>query len=128
MVSDVRVRRAIPVLLTPVYRRKFDANGRIEDTHGQYPDLTRTVASTMGVPLIDMHRASADIIASFGADSSTKLFLQLEKGQNPNYPDGVHDNTHFRPLGAELMARAAVEGIRAVLPPLAAHLKSGQPR
>jgi lysophospholipase L1-like esterase len=128
MVSDVRAKGGIPVLFTPVYRRKFDATGRIEDTHGQYPDLTRSVATSLGVPLVDMHRASAEIIASYGADSSAKLFLQLEKGENPNYPDGVHDNTHFRPLGAELMARAAVEGIRALLPALGAHLKSAASR
>ena len=128
MVNEVRAKQAIPVLLTPVYRRKFDANGRVADTHGQYPDLTRVVATALAVPLIDMHHASADIIASYGADSSAKLFLQLEKGEHPNYPDGVHDNTHFRPLGAELMARAAVEGIRAALPALGAHLKSAPPR
>ncbi|MEP7000932.1 MAG: rhamnogalacturonan acetylesterase [bacterium] len=124
MVNEVRARNAIPVLLTPVYRRKFDKSGRIEDTHGEYPDLTRGVAANLDVPLIDMHRSSADVIASFGADSSTKLFLQLEKGENPNYPDGVHDNTHFRPLGAELMARLVVDGIRALKLGLATHLKS----
>jgi lysophospholipase L1-like esterase len=114
MVTEVRARNAIPVLLTPVYRRKFDKNGRIEDTHGEYPDLTRGIAAKLDVPLID----------SFGADSSTKLFLQLEKGENANYPDGVHDNTHFRPLGAELMARLVVDGIRALKLGLATHLKS----
>ncbi|MEO8621945.1 MAG: GntR family transcriptional regulator, partial [bacterium] len=106
--------------------RKFDKNGRIEDTHGEYPDLTRGVAAKLEVPLIDMHRSSADVIASFGADSSTKLFLQLEKGENPNYPEGVHDNTHFRPLGAELMARLVVDGIRALKLGLATHLKSAE--
>ncbi|MEO8625039.1 MAG: GDSL-type esterase/lipase family protein, partial [bacterium] len=29
MVNEVRAHKAIPVLLTPVYRRKFDQNGRI---------------------------------------------------------------------------------------------------
>ena len=112
MVAEVRAREGLPVLLTPVQRRKFNAKGELEDTHGAYPGYTRTVASELHVPLIDMQAASGAILASFGPDSSTKLFLQLEKGENPNYPDGVHDNTHFRPLGAELMARAAVQGIR----------------
>ena len=128
MVREVREKNAIPVLLTPVYRRKFDAAGDLEDTHGVYPELTRSVATALKVPLIDMHRGSAEVIASLGVDSSAKLFLQLEKGENPNYPEGVHDNTHFRPLGAELMARIAVDGIRAVLPDLAAHLKGAPHR
>jgi lysophospholipase L1-like esterase len=121
MVADVRARHAFPVLLTPVRRRNFK-NGQLYDTHGEYPDLTRRVAAEQHVPLIDMHASSAEVLSSYGPDSSTKLFLQLEKGENPNYPDGVHDNTHFRPLGAELMARLAVDGIRAKVPELAAHL------
>ncbi len=121
MVADVRARHAHPVLLTPVRRRNFE-DGRLVDTHGEYPGLTRRVAAELNVPLIDMHASSAELLSSYGPDSSAKLFLQLEKGVNPNYPDGVHDNTHFRPLGAELMARLAVDGIRATLPELAARL------
>src|SRR4051812_39985697 len=124
MVNDVRAKRGVPVLLTPVRRRKFDDAGHLVDTHGEYPDLTRSVANALHVPLVDMHVSSAEVLQRYGPDSSAKLFLQLEKGENPNYPEGVHDNTHFRPLGAELMARLAVDGIRSALPDLAAHLKS----
>src|SRR6476620_6233069 len=53
MVSDVRAKHGIPVLLTPVRRRKFDATGQLVDTHGEYPDLTRSVATALHVPLID---------------------------------------------------------------------------
>ena len=124
MVEEVRARHAFPVLLTPVRRRKFDRNGQLEDTHGEYPGLTRAVASKLSVPLIDMHESSAAVLSSYGADSSAKLFLRVEKGENPNYPDGVHDNTHFRPLGAELMARLALDGILSLQLGLVAHLKS----
>ena len=126
MVNDARARGATPVLCTPVYRRSFDSTGLLVDTHGEYPGLTRRVARELRVPLVDLHRASAGIIASYGADSSTKLFLQLEKGENPNYPDGVHDNTHFRPLGAELMARAAVDGLKALELDLTSRLKASR--
>jgi lysophospholipase L1-like esterase len=127
MADDARAKGALPVLLTPVRRRKFDKNGQLEDTHGEYPDIMRAIAAEYAVPLIDMHRTSADVVASYGADSSAKLFLQVEVGENPNYPEGVHDNTHFRPLGAELMARLAVDGIRELKLGLAAHLKSAAP-
>jgi lysophospholipase L1-like esterase len=127
MVQDARARGAIPVLFTPVRRRKFDDAGRLVDTHGEYPGYTREVARRQKVALIDMHESSADVLASFGADSSVKLFLQVEKGENPNYPDGVHDNTHFRPLGAELMARLAVDGVKSLKLNLTRHLKSYSP-
>ena len=123
MVNDVRGKKGFPVLLTPVYRRKFDAQGTVVDQHGVYPDIVRSVAAELKVPIIDMHRSSGALLQKIGPDSSLKLFLQLEPGENPNYPQGVHDNTHFRPLGAELMAGLAVEGIRASVPALAAHLR-----
>jgi lysophospholipase L1-like esterase len=124
MASEVLAKGGHPVLMTPVRRRKFDDHGRLVDTHGEYPSYTISVARELHVPLIDMHASSAEVLQSYGADSSAKLFLQVEKGENPNYPEGVHDNTHFRPLGAELMARCVVDGIKAVLPELAAHLNS----
>ncbi|MES2180168.1 MAG: rhamnogalacturonan acetylesterase [Gemmatimonadota bacterium] len=124
MIDEVQARGGLPVLMTPVVRRRFDANGRLENTHGEYPELTRAVATERKVPLIDMERGSAAVLQSFGADSSAKLFLQLAPGENPNYPEGVKDNTHFRPLGAELMARIAVDGITALKLELAAHLHS----
>ena len=127
MVADVRAKHAMPVLLTPVRRRNFDKNGQLKDTHGEYPDIVRAIATEQDVPLIDMHKSSAEVVASFGADSSAKLFLQVEPGETPNFPEGVHDNTHFRPLGAELMARLAVDAIRSLHLPLAAHLKYQRP-
>ncbi len=118
-VADVRAKQATPLLLTPVRRRKFDDAGRLVDTHGEYPDLVRAVAAEQHVALLDMHERSAEILTRYGVDGSRQLYLQLAPGDDPNYPQGVQDNTHFSPLGAELMARAAAEGIRALDIPLA---------
>jgi lysophospholipase L1-like esterase len=111
-VEEVRAKKAHPVLLTPVMRRRFDKDGKFYDTHGEYPAIVRTVAHEYEVPLIDMHRESETVIVRYGVEGSKKLFLQLKPGENANYPIGVDDNTHFSPLGAEEMAKLAVEGIR----------------
>ncbi len=123
MVDDVRAKGATPVLLTPVRRRKFDEAGHLVDTHGEYPDLVRAVAAERKVALIDMHRSSGDVLSRLGPDSSRAVFLQLRPGENPNYPNGIEDNTHFRPLGAELMAGLAAKELRTAVPALAAHLR-----
>lgn len=112
MVADARAKRAIPVLFTPVMRRRFDQDGKFYDTHGAYPNLTRAVAAELKVALIDMHRSSEKLIAEYGAERSKKLFLILQAGESPNYPKGLDDNTHFSPAGAEEMARLAVEEIK----------------
>jgi len=122
-VADVKARNATPVLMTPVMRRRFDAQGAVQDTHGEYPDLVRSVAAETGTALIDMHRATGKVLAERGLSGSRELFLQLKPGENPNYPQGVEDNTHSSPLGASLNARLAAEGIRELKLPLAGLLR-----
>ena len=111
-INEVRAKKAFPVLLTPVMRRKFDANGIFQDTHGEYPDAVRKVAQELKVPLIDLHRKTETLLKNYGDEASKSLFLQIKEGENPNYPKGVTDNTHFNPKGAEEVARLAVEEIR----------------
>jgi lysophospholipase L1-like esterase len=112
-IGEVRSKGGHPVLLTPVMRRRFDKDGKFYDSHGEYPGIVRSVAENHDTPLIDMHRRSEAVIVRFGVEDSRRLFLQLAAGENPNYPNGVDDNTHFTPLGAEEMAKLAAEGIRA---------------
>ena len=111
-VEDVRGKGGSAVLLTPVVRRRFDKDGKFYDTHGEYPDMVRQVAHESNVPLIDMQKLSEAVIVKYGVEDSKKLFLQLEPGENVNYPNGIEDNTHFSPLGAEEMAKLVVAGIR----------------
>jgi lysophospholipase L1-like esterase len=122
-VREAREKGAVPVLLTPVMRRRFDRAGNFQDAHGVYPDIVRAVAAEHKVALIDMHRKSERVIKEYGVEESRKLFLQLKPGENVNYPKGIEDNTHFSPLGAEVMARLAVEGIREQKLGLARYLK-----
>ncbi|HEX8282782.1 MAG TPA: rhamnogalacturonan acetylesterase [Pyrinomonadaceae bacterium] len=111
-VKEVRERKATPVLFTPVMRRKFSKEGAFVDQHGVYPGLVREVAAELKAPLIDMHQMSERVLVRLGPEESRKLFLQLKAGENSNYPNGVDDNTHFNPRGAQEMAALAVEGIR----------------
>lgn len=110
-VDEIRAKGGNPVLLTPVMRRRFDKDGKFYDTHGEYPARVRTVAHEYVVPLIDMQRKSQAVIVKYGVEGSTKLFLQLKPGENANYPNGIDGNSHFSPLGAEEMAKLAVQGI-----------------
>ncbi|MFL6468396.1 MAG: rhamnogalacturonan acetylesterase [Pyrinomonadaceae bacterium] len=112
-ISDVRAMHANIVLLTPVMRRKFDKNGNFVDQHPpEYPNAFREIAKEQKVPLIDMHIMSEAVIVKYGVEGSRTLFLQLKPGENANYPNGVEDNTHFRPAGAEEMAKLVVTGIQ----------------
>ncbi|MFB9389117.1 rhamnogalacturonan acetylesterase [Streptomyces coeruleoprunus] len=111
-VTGARARGALPVLLTSVERRKFDAGGNAVTTHGDYPAAMRALAAEHGVPLVDVQAVSLAAWQRLGPEPSKEYFNWLAPGDSPNYPDGKQDNTHFRPRGAIEVARMAAAGLR----------------
>lgn len=121
-VKETRQRKAIPVLLTPVARRKFDSTGQIVGTHDVYAQLVRNVAKAEQVALIDLDVKSQALYQQMGVEYSKLLFLQLKPGEHPNYPAGKEDNTHFSELGARLVAQLVLDEIKKTLPALANYI------
>jgi len=116
MVSQVRDKKAIPILITPVARRKFDLSGNVVDTHPVYARLVRNVAMSKNVTLVDLSKASQDLLQKFGTEDSKLLFNHLLPGQNPNYPEGKVDDTHLNELGARKMAQLVFGDLRKFFP------------
>lgn len=115
-VDDTRSKGGIPVLITPVARRSFDSSGNLQDTHHEYSELVRKVASAKNVPLIELDRESQALIKSFGVEHSKMLFNHLKEGEHPNYPKGNADNTHFSELGARKVAEIVYADLRKINP------------
>ena len=122
-VNESRSKKAIPVLITPVARRKFDANGKIEETHAEYTQLVKDVAKKLNVPLIDLDKESQELVQQFGAADSKYLYNYLDPGENPHYPDGHKDDTHFSELGARKMAEIVLHDIVKLNLGLASHIR-----
>ncbi|MDR1679203.1 MAG: rhamnogalacturonan acetylesterase [Prevotellaceae bacterium] len=123
-VDDVRSKGAVPILCTPVERRKFDKDSNFVDQHGNYPNLIRQVAKEKQVYLIDMQHTSMDFLIGAGNEGSKQYFLHIGAGISEKYPDGKVDNTHFKPEGAMQMARLFVEGLQQLgISELTGHLK-----
>jgi lysophospholipase L1-like esterase len=118
-VADVRAEGATPVLLTPVARRRFDASGVLQDSHGVYPAIVREVARRHDVALVDLQRSSERILREAGAEGAKRYYLWLAPGESPNYPQGLSDDTHFSPEGAIRMAAAVADDLRTSGSPLA---------
>jgi DNA sulfur modification protein DndE len=122
-VSEARARGALPILCTPVVRRRFDAGGLFYDTHGVYPDAVRAVADSLRVPLLDMHRSSRALVEGLGAEGSKRLFLHVPAGVYRSLPVGKEDDTHFSAYGAAKVAGLAADALREAGHPLAGRLK-----
>jgi lysophospholipase L1-like esterase len=110
-VEETRRKKAHPVLLTPVSRRKFK-DGKQVETHGIYSIITREIASQFKVPLIELDKKSQELYQQFGEETSKLFFLQLEPGEHPNYPAGKNDNTHFNELGARKIAQIVLSEVK----------------
>jgi lysophospholipase L1-like esterase len=105
-------RGARPVLLTSVERRRYDAAGDALATHGDYPAAMRALAADLRIPVLDIQAASLALWQRMGAEATKAYFNWLRPGESPNYPDGVSDNTHFRPPGAIAVARMVARALR----------------
>ena len=126
-ITETRIKKAIPVLLTPVSRRNFDASGNIKETHAVYSKLVEEVASELKVPLIDLDAKSRMLFQKLGTENSKMLFNQLEPGEHPNYPQGISDNTHFNELGARKIAELVLQGIKELHLDLENHIRPPLP-
>jgi len=109
-----RAARATPILVTPVERRRFTADGTPYLSHGEYPDAMRALATATRTPLVDLTRLSFDLWGRLGPEGTKDWFLHLDAGESANHPDGVADNTHFQAHGAIELARAVVAAGRAI--------------
>lgn len=123
-VEETREKGGISLLLSPIVRRNFNESGVLEDTHGIYPFIMRSVAQELSVPFIDLQLKSEDLVLSLGQEKSKELYLWIEPGTFEMYPEGMHDNTHFTERGARAMAKLAVDGIREQNLQLARDLKT----
>ncbi|MFJ5830838.1 rhamnogalacturonan acetylesterase [Streptomyces sp. NPDC093089] len=95
-VGGARARGALPVLATPVERRKFAADGTALRTHGAYPAAMRAVAAEEDVPLLDVEALSLALWQELGPETTKTYF---------NWTATEQDNTHFNPPGAIEVAR-----------------------
>jgi len=107
-------RGAHPVLLTPVSRRFFVGDGNLLYTHGEYPRAVRNLAAEKGIPLIDLKKDSRDLYLSLGEEKTAALFVRMSKGENPDFPDGHDDKTHFNAEGADRICALVVAGMRRI--------------
>ncbi|WP_327255635.1 rhamnogalacturonan acetylesterase [Streptomyces sp. NBC_01244] len=111
-VIETRLRGAHPVLVPSHERAVFDRFGNFRRPLKLYPAAKREVAAQMSAPLIDLNEWSVAWWRQLGPQGCKQVFLYLEPGEHPNYPDGVGDNSHMRPVGAVECARFVAGELR----------------
>ncbi|MBT2438626.1 rhamnogalacturonan acetylesterase [Streptomyces sp. ISL-36] len=111
LVQGVRERGGRPVLVTPVVRRWFNADGTLNNgtallVNGlgvDHPAEIRRLAADLGTPLIDLTALTKARVEELGPEASKALYLTAEK----------RDNTHTSVRGATEYATLVVTELRA---------------
>ena len=112
-VNQTRQKCATPILITSVCRNYPWEDNKLGNSHGDYPQAMKDVAQEMDVYLIDLTEISANHFTQMGREYVTaNYFMNLPAGKFVAYPDGLKDNTHFQPEGAEAVARLVYEGLK----------------
>ncbi len=122
-ISEARKKGGIPVLITSMNRRSFDANGHITNTLLEYPEAVRQSAKEERVAMIDLNAMSKIMYEAWGPEKSIKAFVHYPANTFPNQPSKLEDNTHFNTFGAYEIARCIVQGIKDNNLPIAKYLK-----
>jgi len=125
-VAEVRARGAQPLLATSICRRKFDTQGRLVDTHGDYTGVVRALATELRVPLLDLHVSTWQLLERLGPEDSKGILMWVPAGKYPELPQGKQDDTHLNEAGARLVAGLAVAEMRAKHLPVAALFREAQ--
>jgi lysophospholipase L1-like esterase len=112
-VDEARKRNAIPVFITSMHRRKFDEQGNIVNTLGDYPEAMRQLAKEENVPLIDLNAMSKILFEALGPDGTLKAFVHYPAQTFPRQEKELKDDTHFNAYGAYELAQCVVAGIKA---------------
>jgi lysophospholipase L1-like esterase len=102
LVAGVRAQGGEPVLVTPIVRRWFNADGTLNNNTAllvnglgvDHPAVIRSVAAAENVPLIDLTAKTKALVESLGVEGSKAIYLYNEK----------KDNTHTSVHGATVYA------------------------
>jgi len=122
-IDEAREHGGIPILATPIVRRRFDESGQFYDTHGLYPGVVREVAKLKNVPLLDLHVLTQQLLIKYGEERSKLLFLHILPGEYESLPGGREDDTHLSGVGAFVICDLVKSELSKGVPELSLYFK-----
>lgn len=126
-IADVRRAKGVPVLITPVARRSFDATGKAKADFPTYSAVVRTVAQETGTAMIDLEALSRAWIDRTGGEAARAFYLHYPEGAQAAFPKGIADDTHFSELGARGVAHLVAGGLTGLGLPVSRRIDADAP-
>jgi lysophospholipase L1-like esterase len=98
-IAEARQHGATPVLVTSMNRLTFDADGKITNSLGDFPEAVRQTATEENVALIDLNAMSKPFYEALGPQEAHRAFAGS-------------DTTHHSDYGSYELAKCIVQGIK----------------
>lgn len=124
-VEEARADGVKPVLVTPLTRRYYEADGKIHSDLLAHAETVRRVAKEMHVPLIDLQSDSIAYLNRVGETEGMKLGITKKDKDGGTIPDKTHLNWEGSYVFGRIVAvdfGKAVPKLKRYVSPAAAHL------
>jgi lysophospholipase L1-like esterase len=114
-IEEARAAGIKPVLVTPLTRRYFQADGKIHSDLTAHADTMKRVAAEMNVPLIDLHRDSIAYLDGAGEKTGNTLAITKKDDDGKT----IFDKTHLDWKGSYVFGRIVAVDMGKAVPELA---------
>jgi lysophospholipase L1-like esterase len=118
-VSEARAANIMPVLVTPLTRRYFGADGRIHSDLGEYSEAMRSVAREMKVPLIELQNESIAYLDKIGEAAGNNLAITKKDSDGKT----IFDKTHLNWAGSYAFGRIVAADLGKAVPQLQQYVR-----
>ena len=119
-VEEARAADIKPVLVTPLTRRYFGADGKIHSDLAAHSETMRRVAKQMHVPLIDLQADSIAYLDKAGEKEGDELAITKKDDEGKT----VFDKTHLNWKGSYVFGRIVAVDLGEAAPALAKYVRS----
>lgn len=118
-VEEARAHGIKPVLVTPLTRRYFQADGKVHSDLLAHAATMKRVAAEMHVPLIDLQSESIAYLDKIGEQQGTKLGITKKDKDGSTIPD----KTHLNWQGSYVFGRMVAVDLGKAVPQLEQYVK-----
>ncbi len=118
-VDEARAAGIKPVLVTPLTRRYFEADGKIHSDLTAHSDTMKRVAAEMKVPLIDLQQDSIAYLDKVGETEGNTLAITKKDDDGKT----IFDKTHLNWKGSYLFGRIVAVDMGKAVPALSRYVR-----
>ena len=118
-VAEARDAGIKPILVTPITRQYFEADGKIHSDQTEHCATMRKIAADMNVPLIELQNESIAFLESIGEEAGHKLEITKKDATGAT----IYDKTHFNWAGSYVFGRMVAVDLGKAVPELKKYVR-----